>query len=130
MLERSAMLQRHHAKLGMMVGDICLIFAHKRSFSYEDFATLSEEDGHFVSLCSSIVTGEARKKEDETMRNAIDDIFKSSLEDLLLRAVSWYEDSLNVSPEDNTDHLNVHQVGSAMFVCIMVGSERFFQSCF
>lgn len=92
-----------------MAGDICLIFAHKGKFSYEDYVTLNEQDAQFVSLCTLSVTG-GEKTSENTSRNSLDDIFQLSSENLLIKAVSWYENSLTVSPSDDTDQENVQQV--------------------
>ena len=94
-----------------MIGDICLILAHKRNLSHEDYSILNEEDTQFVSLCSSNIFETCTDKEASSTQNSIDEIFKlSAAEDLLIQAVSWYESSLNVSPEDDKDEENVQQV--------------------
>ena len=96
----------------MRIGDICLKFVHMRAFSYEDCLTLSEEDAQFFSYVSSNTFGEEASNV-QCYIAEIDDILKFSSEDLLLKALSWYENSLDVSPADDTDQENVQQVGLA-----------------
>eukprot|EP00112_Aurelia_sp_Birch-Aquarium-sp1_P001931 Seg1212.5 transcript_id=Seg1212.5/GoldUCD/mRNA.D3Y31 product="Erythroid differentiation-related factor 1" protein_id=Seg1212.5/GoldUCD/D3Y31 len=109
-LKRSDALLRTHAKIAMMTGDICLIFAHKRKPNYEEFVTLSEDDASFVKLCStehSETSMDTRSL--ETAKN-IDKIFKSTSEELMIKAVLWYEESLNISPSNANDKNNVDQI--------------------
>ena len=112
--QRSASLLRKHAEIGMRIGDICLKFAHKGTNSHENCSTLSEEDAQIISLFSSN-TFEGEPDRDQCGINEIDDIFKLASEELLAKALSWYENSLNVSPADEADQENVQQVGSVEY---------------
>jgi len=107
--ERPVLLLRKHAEIGMRIGDICLQFAHMKTFSYEDCLTLSEEDTQFVSYVSCNTFGEESSNAQRYIAQ-IDDILKLSSEDLLIRALSWYENSLDVSPADDADQENVQQI--------------------
>ena len=75
----------------MMCGDISLIFAHKRQVSYEDFISYSDEDQEFLKLCS----GEAANNVKAV--NDIDSMFQLDNEQLLVKTVAWYEQSLDCS---------------------------------
>ena len=98
----------------MRIGDICLKVAHTRSATHEDCSTLSEEDAQFVSLFSSSTFKEESDRFPYS-RIEIDNIFKLSSEELLIKALSWYEESLDVSPDDEGDQENVQQVCSVEY---------------
>ena len=99
----------------MRIGDICLNLAHKGNFSRESCLTLSEEDAQIISMFSSN-TFEGELGRSQCILNEIDDIFKLSSEELLAKALSWYENSLNVSPADEADQENVQQVSSVAYI--------------
>ena len=94
----------------MLLGDICLVLARTKKISREDYISLSEDDSEFVRLCDSYAA--TSMPENELARGSnIDEIFMLSSEELLIKAVSWYEESVAVSPSDEADLENVEQVG-------------------
>ncbi|XP_065071675.1 erythroid differentiation-related factor 1-like isoform X2 [Rhopilema esculentum] len=102
---------RKHAKVNMLLGDVCLVFARTKTVSREDYFSLSEDDTEFIRLCDSYDA--ACMPENELARGSnIDEIFMLSSEELLIKAVSWYEESVAVSPSDETDLENVEQVSA------------------
>ena len=114
--KRSDALLRTHAKLAMMTGDICLIFAHKRKPNFEEFITLSDDDASFVKQCSMENPEASMDTQSLDVAKNIDKIFNSTSEELMIKAVLWYEESLNVSPSNASDNKNVDQVSSFMLL--------------